>query len=182
MNYRNAKLRWSLGCLRIGIIGIMLLGQVTKGQFEVPAQGLLCISECTSCPVICSPPPSQSSPAPPTPSSPSYSPPVIYYKSPSPPSTHNHQPPPPPPLSPPPSSSSSESSPPPPSPNYQTIPSVSTPPLPTASMRADVGAPETAPQQSYTFTHFQPWILRSAVPAGGKQWQSGLAARTKDIT
>ncbi|KAK6129506.1 hypothetical protein DH2020_036739 [Rehmannia glutinosa] len=43
----------------------------SQGQTGISPAGLLCISDCETCPVICSPPPSPPSPlAPPTPKSP----------------------------------------------------------------------------------------------------------------
>ncbi|KAK6118321.1 hypothetical protein DH2020_047892 [Rehmannia glutinosa] len=79
----------------------------SQGQTGISPAGLLCISDCETCPVICSPPPSPPSPsAPPTPKSPPPAPPVhrhsppppqlpYYFDSPSPSSPPAHPPPPP---------------------------------------------------------------------------------------
>ncbi|PPR87796.1 hypothetical protein GOBAR_AA32897 [Gossypium barbadense] len=44
--------------LKIGIMGMIMLARVTsEHEMGTPSDGSLCISECTTCPVICSPPP-----------------------------------------------------------------------------------------------------------------------------
>ncbi|GAB2285977.1 hypothetical protein Dimus_020402 [Dionaea muscipula] len=100
----------------------IVTGVASQDQDQVPGADLLCISECGTCPVICSPPQPPHSRS-------SYSPPVWYeYLPPPPPSYYTAQPPPPPP--PPPSSFSysPESSPPPP-PAHFNISSVPGPPM-----------------------------------------------------
>ncbi|KAL5701649.1 hypothetical protein ACHQM5_026965 [Ranunculus cassubicifolius] len=143
----ETKGQWLLRLLRITITTVLLFGQVGKGQNGDATTGLLCISECTTCPVICSPPPSPDSlTLTPSPSLPSQSPP---------PPPRNHQSPPPPTLSPPPSSSYLPESPPPP--RIQIIPSISSPSLPTASNY-------TYPYYYYYASHARPTSLVSFLP------------------
>ncbi|KAB2080022.1 hypothetical protein ERO13_A05G040600v2 [Gossypium hirsutum] len=120
--------------LKIGIMGMIMLARVTsEHEMGTPSDGSLCISECTTCPVICSPPPPSQlkSFSPPSPSvhdsppEPDYIPPQlpdsqcsppplesVSLPSPSPPPPRPPSPPPPPPPAP--SSYSSKASPPPP--------------------------------------------------------------------
>ncbi|KAJ9168205.1 hypothetical protein P3X46_019758 [Hevea brasiliensis] len=51
--------RWGVMLWKIGMMGMILLSRVNSeaDQMEAPAAGLLCKSDCTTCPVICSPPP-----------------------------------------------------------------------------------------------------------------------------
>lgn len=111
------------------LLKLVILAMIMSAQTEVPPTGLLCISECATCPVICSPPPPPTLEFKPPPS-------PLPHHSPT-PSYHSHSPPPPPP--PPRSSPPHSSSPPPPfiyftwdSPpppfNYMGIPSVPAPP------------------------------------------------------
>lgn len=96
----SPRRKWLVLLLRLLIMGnVMFCGVKSEGQAQttgnVPAPGLLCISECYTCPEICSPPPSppQSNPPvvlwPPVHSSPP--PPASYlYKSPPPPPRRSH--------------------------------------------------------------------------------------------
>ncbi|PON95988.1 hypothetical protein TorRG33x02_082360 [Trema orientale] len=92
------------------LLGLIMFARVTyEDQVGEPEADLLCISDCTTCPVICSPPPPPPSPvqkSQPPPSPPvNHSPPPTYY-------TFSPPPPPPPQASPP------KKTPPPPSPTW----------------------------------------------------------------
>ncbi|XP_022732009.1 extensin-like [Durio zibethinus] len=116
--------KWLVLLLKVGIMVLIMLARVTsEDELGIPSAGLLCISDCATCPVICSPPPPPllKSFPPPPPSVHHSPPPVPYYYIP--PQSYSHSPPPaesvPPtsPLRPPPpapSSYSSKGSPPPP--------------------------------------------------------------------
>ncbi|KAL6008117.1 hypothetical protein ACLOJK_033623 [Asimina triloba] len=96
-----------------------------SGSGDVPPAGLLCISECATCPVICSPPPKPVYYFPPSPPWPK-TPPMYYYYPPS--NNHKKSPPPPPPPPPPPSPISYSWGVPPPPNIYVNIPSLPSPP------------------------------------------------------
>ncbi|KAG5540835.1 hypothetical protein RHGRI_020915 [Rhododendron griersonianum] len=128
--------KWLVLLLRLHV---MFCGVKSEGQAQTtasnPAPGLLCISECYTCPEICSPPPAPPQWKPPILSPPVHSspPPQSYfYKSPPPPQSYVYESPPPPRRSPPPPPSqpyiSWGSNPPPPPPGYTNIPTVQAPP------------------------------------------------------
>ncbi|KAJ9183606.1 hypothetical protein P3X46_007435 [Hevea brasiliensis] len=135
MNYFNGLIspreRWGVLLWKIGMMGMFLLARVNSeaDQMGAPAAGLLCISDCTTCPVICSPPPPPGEPhyyAPPSHHSPPPQPYNYHPPSPSPPPP-SASPPPPPPAAPSPRSTSR----PPPSPSWYPSwgpPSVQVPP------------------------------------------------------
>ncbi|PIN13241.1 Dynamin GTPase [Handroanthus impetiginosus] len=115
------------------LLTILFSTSKSESQTNNPQAGLLCISDCETCPVICSPPPSSSSPS--TPSSPLPPPPSPLPFLLPPPPVHHHSPPHPyyfasppstsPPAHPPPSPRSGGSgvaTPPPPSPPQSIIP------------------------------------------------------------
>ncbi|KAA3490547.1 leucine-rich repeat extensin-like protein 1 [Gossypium australe] len=90
--------------LKIGIMGMIMLARVTsEHEMGTPPDGSLCISECTTCPVICSPPPPSQlkSFSPPSPSvhnsppEPDYIPPQLPDSQCSPPPLESASPPPP---------------------------------------------------------------------------------------
>ncbi|XP_019436110.1 PREDICTED: leucine-rich repeat extensin-like protein 5 [Lupinus angustifolius] len=88
--------------LKIWFMGLVLFGKVTlEDKLETPSSGdIFCISDCATCPVICSPPPISPS----VPQSPFYftfssPPPPPKSQSPPTPSSHSASPPPPPPPS-----------------------------------------------------------------------------------
>lgn len=90
--------------LKLGIMVMMVLSRVafSDDQVEAPDSGLFCISDCATCPSICSPPPPVIEyPSPPTSSPPApvhHSPPQSHYHSPpepSPPSPRSQSAPPP---------------------------------------------------------------------------------------
>ncbi|KAF7830446.1 leucine-rich repeat extensin-like protein 3 [Senna tora] len=127
---------WFCWFLRVGLVGLVVFAKVTsQDKVEAPPSNLLCISECGTCPVICSPPP----PAPlltyyPPPSSPDlprspppetpHSPAPLYFTYPPPlPKSPPSLPPPPPPPTP--STHPSGAAPPPPSKSYNSPPSAS---------------------------------------------------------
>lgn len=101
--------KYQILLLKVGFMGmIMVARSVTSQQEEImgtpPSTDLLCISECQTCPVICSPPPSPSTPKSyPPPTQPvlpkSYPPPppplLLQYLSPPPPYISIHHSPPP---------------------------------------------------------------------------------------
>lgn len=54
----SAMRKWFPWFLRIGIMGFVMFAGVTSAdQIEAPSTSELCISDCATCPVICSPPP-----------------------------------------------------------------------------------------------------------------------------
>ncbi|KAL5853558.1 hypothetical protein ACOSQ3_008676 [Xanthoceras sorbifolium] len=108
---------------RVGIMLTIALGKVaSEDQTEVPATGLLCISDCSTCPVICStPPPAKEHLYPPLSPPFHHSPPESYYNSPL-PTPHLSPPPPTPHWSPPPP-------PPQPAPSWPTYPTTPPPPF-----------------------------------------------------
>ncbi|KAA8546236.1 hypothetical protein F0562_003025 [Nyssa sinensis] len=109
----SLRRKWLLLFLfMVGVMGIGLARVTSADQTAIPATGLLCISDCATCPVICSPPP------PPLESKPPRSPPAVHH---SPPQSYYFQSPPPPP--PPPPSYISWGATPPPPPDYTTVPS-----------------------------------------------------------
>ncbi|XP_027357065.1 extensin-3-like [Abrus precatorius] len=94
--------------IKLVLMGLALLAKVTwEDKIEAPSSDLFCISDCATCPVICSPPPpiliTKSYP-PPSPSVPHYPSPSYFTFSPPPPnsppspSSHSSAPPPPPPF------------------------------------------------------------------------------------
>nr|DAD49041.1 TPA_asm: hypothetical protein HUJ06_018978 [Nelumbo nucifera] len=55
-----------IGLVRVGIMGMILFARVSlEDRIGQPSTGLLCISDCVTCPVICAPPPPPPSPPPP---------------------------------------------------------------------------------------------------------------------
>ncbi|XP_042508144.1 leucine-rich repeat extensin-like protein 5 [Macadamia integrifolia] len=107
----SIRREWFSWLLWIELLFVIMFSQVAMGdEIGIPATGLLCISECSTCPTICSPPPASASlpPPPPPPSSPppQHSPPQSNYFPQSPPPK------------PPPHSLSSYSAPP---PSYSTV-------------------------------------------------------------
>ncbi|GFP91387.1 hypothetical protein PHJA_001282700 [Phtheirospermum japonicum] len=86
---------------------VLLSTSQSQAQTNIPSAGLLCISDCESCPVICSSPPTSAPPSPklppPAPPAQHHSPPLPYYfDSPAPSSSPPLPPYPPPPPPPPP--------------------------------------------------------------------------------
>ncbi|KAG2663390.1 hypothetical protein I3760_16G027100 [Carya illinoinensis] len=99
--------KWFLWFLKVGIMELIMFANVTsEDQIGVPSTNTLCISDCATCPVICSPPP----PPPP---------PLLQSHPPPSPSAHHSRPPRPPPLEASPPKTSSYSSVPPPPPPYK---------------------------------------------------------------
>ncbi|PQM37773.1 leucine-rich repeat extensin-like protein 3 [Prunus yedoensis var. nudiflora] len=50
--------KWFPWFLKAGLIGLVMFAGLTyEDQVGEAETGLLCISECTTCPIICSPPP-----------------------------------------------------------------------------------------------------------------------------
>ncbi|KAK7311965.1 hypothetical protein RJT34_10469 [Clitoria ternatea] len=111
--------------IKVGFLGLALFGTVTsEDKVETPPSDLLCISDCATCPVICSPPPpmlvaTSSHPPPPSPSPPHSPPPSYVTFSPPPPKSQS------------PPSHSSGAAPPPPFKPFNTAPSGSSQPQPT---------------------------------------------------
>ncbi|XWS70226.1 hypothetical protein CRYUN_Cryun03dG0030300 [Craigia yunnanensis] len=159
MGFGNSQLsqgsKWLVLLLKVGIMGMIMLDRVTsEDEMGTPSAGLLCISDCATCPVICSPPPPPllKSYPPPAPSVHHSPPPVPYYYIP--PQSYYHSPPPsesvsPPSPSPPrppppvPSSYSSKGSPPPPFKYFFNAPPGQGPPT--------VGGPHEYPYPYYYF-------------------------------
>ncbi|KAG5030833.1 hypothetical protein JHK85_014815 [Glycine max] len=87
-----------LWILKAWFMGLVLFATVTSSEYkaEDPSSGLFCISDCATCPVICSPPPPPpmliTPPHPPTSPSAPHSPPLSYL---SPPPPKSQLPPPP---------------------------------------------------------------------------------------
>ncbi|KAJ7958381.1 leucine-rich repeat extensin-like protein 2 [Quillaja saponaria] len=134
-NLEFMRRKWFSWFLRLGLMGLAMFAGVTfEDEVGGPATNLLCISDCATCPVICSPPPPPLlvSYPPPSPSEHHASSPSYYtYPPPSQKSRPPPPPPPPPPPSPPPptpSSYSSKPAPPPPYKNNNSPPSGSSQP------------------------------------------------------
>ncbi|XP_040998971.1 extensin-2-like [Juglans microcarpa x Juglans regia] len=95
--------KWFLWFLKVGIMGLIMFANVTsEDQIGVPSTNTLCISDCATCPVICSPsPPLLQSHPPPSPpvhhSQPRPRPPPLEASAPKASSYSSVQPPPPPP-------------------------------------------------------------------------------------
>lgn len=64
----TSSLRWVFSTQVVGIMMMILFTKVRSSDDQsngAPATGLLCISECSTCPQICSPPPPIDCPPPP---------------------------------------------------------------------------------------------------------------------
>ncbi|KAF5726146.1 hypothetical protein HS088_TW23G00887 [Tripterygium wilfordii] len=109
-NPQSSRKKWLGLFVKVAILGIVMVASVNSED----QTGLLCISDCDTCPVICSPPPSPvKSHTPPPPHSSPPPPPLLTPIYQSPPQSDCHSPPPPPPV---------------PSPNIPRINVVPTPP------------------------------------------------------
>ncbi|KAL2236000.1 UNVERIFIED_CONTAM: hypothetical protein Sindi_1332200 [Sesamum indicum] len=135
---------------------ILFASSRSEGQTQtgLPPAGLLCISDCETCPVICSPPPPPTPKSPPTPPVHHPSPPLPYYfDSPAPSS-----PPPPHPLPPPPSYVSwggSANPPPPPPPPSNTTKGGGAPPPPSVYVyNPGTIMPPGMGQRNYSYPYY----------------------------
>ncbi|TYH61059.1 hypothetical protein ES332_D07G023600v1 [Gossypium tomentosum] len=127
MRFPNGQLsqgsKWVVLLFKVGFMGMMMMIMVpsvtSMEEIGTPSAGLLCISECSTCPVICSPPPAPPLKSFPPPSvSVHHTPPPdvpYFYYTPMSPQTPQHSPPPSVSVSPPPSPPRPPSSPPAPS-------------------------------------------------------------------
>ncbi|XP_009365563.2 leucine-rich repeat extensin-like protein 3 [Pyrus x bretschneideri] len=164
--------KWIPRSFKAAVFGlIMFAGLTYEDQTVDPETGLLCISECGTCPVLCSPPPSPelepSGPLPSPPQSPPpvhHSPPQYYYISPppSPPKQSPSPPSSPPKQSPSPPSYSSKGAPPPPPPPrfvyFYDMPPAG--PVPTAATGTGVVNNNPLPNYFYTSMASSPSSVR----------------------
>ncbi|KAJ4709028.1 leucine-rich repeat extensin-like protein 1 [Melia azedarach] len=131
---------WCVLLLKVGILGMIMLRSVAADddQVGVPDTGVLCISDCATCPVICSPPPPKQS----------YTPPISHHSPP--PQSYHHSPPPP---SPPPESAMP---PPPPEKSEPPINSWVTPPPPPFKYNnmPPAQGPPTPGQHEYPYPYY----------------------------
>nr|XP_023883715.1 extensin-1-like [Quercus suber] len=112
--------KWCSWFCRIWIMGLLMFANVTsEDQIGAPSSGSLCISDCATCPVICSPPPPLLESFPPPSPPVHHSPPKYYYSNPPPPPSLPSSPPASPPKS---SSYPSWGTPPPPFKYYNNMP------------------------------------------------------------